>query len=254
MSERSSAADLPDHCRSCGEPLVGPYCSECGESHRHLRLSARALAEDVLDGLANLDTRVLRTVGELGVNPGKLGRDFLTGRRRPYVNPFKYALATFAFAMLVNQGLLYLHGVPSDPETARVAEFSLQWGQALNFAVMPVFALCIYGLFYGGPRLRGAVGAPRQLEWIEHYVLVLFALGQVALIQGLLAPFLRYLGIVGPIVFVVLPIFYVSWMCVGVCRTPWWSTVLRVSVAFIAGMQVPAGLLARWLAPELFAG
>lgn len=252
MPKPASGIAVPDTCRTCGEPLYGPYCSECGESHRYPRLSLRAILEDLLDGLVNLDTRVLRTVGELSVDPGRVGRDYLTGRRTPYVNPFKYALAAFTFAVLVNQGLIRLHGVPDDPTLARMTEFSLQWGQALNFAVLPVFALCLYGLFFGGPRLRGVVGAPRQLEWIEHYVLVLFAFGQVALLQGLFAPFMPYLGVVAPVVFLVLPVVYVSWMCVGVCRTPWWSTLLRVTVAFIAGMQVPAGLLTRLFAPELF--
>jgi hypothetical protein len=252
MAEPSRGA--PETCRTCEEPLFGPYCSACGESHRFPRLELRALLEDVLDGIANLDTRVLRTVGELTVDPARVGRDYLVGRRKPYVNPFKYALATFALAFAISQALISMHGVPSDPTAARAVEFSLNWGQAINFLVMPVFALCLYGLFYGPPR-KSVFGAPRQLEWIEHYVLVLFALGHVALLQGLFAPFAPYVGgVVQLLVFVVVPIAYVSWMFVGVCRTSWWSTVPRVAVGFIAGMQVPAGLLARAIAPGLFAG
>ena len=143
---------------------------------------------------------------------------------------------------------MWLHGVPSE---VKLAELHAQWGQVINFAAMPVFALCLFALFYGGPRLRGAMGAPRQLEWIEHYVLVLFALGHVALLQGLLSPFVPYLGPVAPFVFSLVPLGFVSWMYVGVCRTPWWSTLIRVSVAFIAGIQVPAGLLTRLIAPDL---
>lgn len=251
MAERQRETSMPSDCRSCGEALHGPFCSACGESHEHPRLVLADLAADVLDGLVNLDTRVLRTVGELSIEPGRVGRDYLTGRRKPYINPFKYALATFAFAVLVNRGLVWLHGLPSDPVLARVAEFSLTWSQAINFLAMPVFAVCLYGLFYGGPRLRGAVGAPRQLEWIEHYVLVLFSFAQVALFQALLAPFMAYLGVVGPVLFMAVPIAYVSWMYVGVCRTSWWSTLLRVALAFVAGMQVPAGLLTRLFAPGL---
>lgn len=245
----ASQGKRPESCRTCEEPLYGPYCSACGESHRFLRLELRALFEDVLDGLVNLDTRALRTVGELSVDPARVGRDFLVGRRKPYVNPFKYALATFALAIAFNQVLIRLGKIQSDP----ITEFSLHWGQALNFAVMPVFALCLYGLFYGPPRMRTALGAPRQLEWIEHYVLVLFAVGHVALLRGLLAPFVPYLGVVAQVLFfVVLPIVYVSWMFVGVCRTSWASTIPRVAVGFIAGMEVPARLLSRLIAPELF--
>ncbi|MFO7561920.1 MAG: DUF3667 domain-containing protein [Enhygromyxa sp.] len=246
MADASRA--VPEICRTCEEPLYGPYCSACGESHRFVRLELRALLEDVLDGIVNLDTRVLRTVGELSVDPARVGRDYLVGRRKPYINPFKYALATFALAVAISQGLILLGKVPESP----LVEFTLNWGQAINFAVMPVFALCLYGLFYGPPRMR-VLGAPRQLEWVEHYVLVLFALGHVALLQGLFSPFVPYLGAVAQVIFfLILPIAYVSWMFVGVCRTAWWSTIPRVAVGFIAGMQVPAGLLTRWIAPDLF--
>lgn len=244
---------MPTTCRNCGELLRGPFCSVCGQSHRFVRLELRALIEDAIDALRHVDTPVLRTVGELTVDPGRVGREYLVGRRIPYVNPFKFALASFASALLVNRGLIHLHGIPSDPHMARLVGFSLGWGQLITFAVMPVFALCLYGLFAGPPRRSGVLGAPRMLEWLEDYVLVLFALGHVALLQALLAPFVPHLGVVASVLFVVLPIVYVSWMFVGVCRTPWWSTLLRVSVAFIAGVQVPASLLARWFVPELFA-
>ncbi|HVI02075.1 MAG TPA: DUF3667 domain-containing protein [Enhygromyxa sp.] len=249
MAERA----MPTTCRNCGELLRGPYCSTCGQSHRFVRLELRALLEDMIDALRHVDTPVLRTVGELTVDPGRVGREYLVGRRIPYVNPFKFALVTFVLAIVVNQALIGMHGIPSDPQLARLVGFTLSWGQAIHFAVMPVFTLCLYGLFAGPPRLGGVLGAPRMLEWLEHFVLVLFALGHVALLQCLLAPFVPYLGVVAPALFVVLPILYVSWMFVGVCRTSWWSTLLRVSVAFIAGVQVPASLLARWFAPELFA-
>jgi hypothetical protein len=248
MAERAP----PNSCRNCGEPLRGSFCSTCGQSHRFVRLELRALIEDALDRLVKLDTRVLRTIGELTVDPGRVGREYLVGRRIPYAHPFKFALATFVLTMLVNRGLIHLHGIPAeDPQAVQLVEFTLRWGQAINFVVMPVFALCLYGLFAGPPRLRGVLGAPRMLEWIEDYVLVLFALGHVALLQSLLAPFVPYMGVVAPVLFAILPIIYVTWMFVGVCRTSWSSTLLRVSVAFIAGMLVPARLLALLIAPEL---
>lgn len=246
MAERA----MPTTCRNCGELLRGPFCSACGQSHRFVRLELRALVEELWDDLVNLDTPALRTMGELSVDPGKVGREYLVGRRIAYANPFKYALATFTFALLFNRALVWLKGMPAG-DAAQLVEFSLHCGQAIQFAVLPVFTLCLHGLFAGPPRAGGVLGAPRMLEWIEHFVLVLFALGHVALLQGLLAPFVPYLGVFASALFVVLPIAYVSWMFVGVCRTSWWSTVLRVSVAFIAGMLVPTRLLVLLFAPEL---
>lgn len=249
---RSSVAELPPDCRNCSEPLTGVYCSACGESHRHARLELGTLLAEVLDGLVNLDTRVLRTVGELSVGPGQVVRDYLDGRRVPYVGPFKYAFATFTFAFAVAHALAWLGKLPGepnpDPDAVELQVLMLHWGQTLNFLVMPVFALALQLGFAGRPRAGGAIGSARPLRWIEAYVLVLFALGHVALLQGLLTPFLPYVGFVGLVVFAALPIFWVAWTLVELARTPWWSTLLRVALAFVIGLQLPAIALARAIA------
>ena len=252
MAELASDEAGPRACRNCGERLRGAYCHACGESHRHRRLELRALLVEIAEGLVNPDKPIPRTISELTVDPGRLGRDYLTGRRKPYLNPLGYVLVTGVFAALVNRGLAWMQGPPGDPQLADLSAFTLGWGLAIDFALIPLFALCVYALFYGAPRLGGALGAPRQLEWIEHYVLALFAFGHVALLLGLSFPFWPYLGAAVPALLVLGAIVYLSWMCVGVYRTPWWSTLLRVGVAFIAGIQVPAGLLGRLIAPELF--
>jgi hypothetical protein len=230
-------------CRSCDTPLHGRYCSACGESHKHNRLELRVLAEDALEGLVNLDTRALRTIGDLTVAPVQVCRDYLDGRRIQYVNPFKYALATFAFVFLVAELLSHLHGQPADANLAALMAFQLRWGQWLNFVAMPLLALLMLPLF---------MTAPRRLRWIEHYVLVLFAFGHVALLQGLFKPLLGEFGAAGQVLVAVLPLAYLSWIATGICGASWWTTTLRVLVAFVVMQLVVAG--AVWLVvPELFA-
>jgi len=249
MSKSGTHAAATSHCRSCAERLYGPYCSACGEAHHYERLELRWLAADALERLQNLDTQVLRTVGDLSAEPGRVGRYYLVGRRAGYVNPFKFAIATFVFAIAVNEALLALHGIPSDPLAGRIMQFTLRWGQLFTFAVLPLFALCVFKLFSGPPRW-GVLGGGRQLRWIEHYVLVLFAFGQVALFQGLLTPLVAHVGVAAVVLFTVLPVVYMSWMVVGVCRTPWVSTIVRV--AYMLGMQLLPTVFARLLAPALF--
>ena len=130
---------------------------------------------------------------------------------------------------------------------------ALRWGQLINFAILPLFALGLMKLFSGPPRF-GIMGGGRQLRWIEHYVLVLFAFGHIALVQGLLAPLVPHLGVASVALFTVLPVLYLSWMFVGVCRTPWLSTIVRVSLAYIVGIQLLATVIAWLIAPELVAG
>ncbi len=79
---------VPSHCVTCGEPLSGRYCSQCGErsldGHTY---SLRHFAAEALENLAHLDGRILRTFRALLVRPGALAKDFLDGRRKPYLGP-----------------------------------------------------------------------------------------------------------------------------------------------------------------------
>lgn len=209
----------PLRCSSCDERLHGPYCSACGESHRYTRLELPALVEDVLDRLLELDTRVLRTIGELSVAPARVCRDYLDGRRVRYIHPFKYALATFALVYAIAELSTYLHGPPSDPQMALV----LRWGPLLTMLAMPVLAMVMMPLF---------ANAPRKLTWVEHDVVVLYSLGHVALLQSLLNPMVTRFEIAGVVVFGLLPLAFSSWVAVGVYETRWWTTVPRVIVGF----------------------
>jgi hypothetical protein len=207
----------------------------------HGRLELRPLVEQAFDGLVNLDTRALRTIGELSVAPGKVCRAYLDGRRVPYVNPFKYAFASFTFAVLVAELLIQLDGAPSDPVEAQLSAFSLRWGMVINFLAMPLLAACLWPLFFS---------APNRLRWVEHYVLVLFAFGHVALLQGLLLPLLQQLGPPGTVVTALLPVVWLCWAAVQTHEGRWWSTIPRVLLAFAAMQAVVFGVI-QLLAPDL---
>lgn len=81
-------------CLNCGEKLRGDFCSRCGQEAVDLHRPLPQLASDFLDSVLNLDARVLRTVRLLLFRPGRLTREYLTGRRVRYVRPLRlYLLA-----------------------------------------------------------------------------------------------------------------------------------------------------------------
>jgi hypothetical protein len=75
-------------CVTCGRPIGGRYCADCGEQapHEH-SYSLRHFFEDALENLIHLDGRVFRSFRALLVAPGQLPSDFLRGRRKPYMGP-----------------------------------------------------------------------------------------------------------------------------------------------------------------------
>ena len=80
---RPATALTVEPCPSCGAPRPGPFCAACGEkrldpAHDH---SLRWLAGQILEGVLQWDTKLLRTFGTLLRRPGQLTRDHLDGRR-----------------------------------------------------------------------------------------------------------------------------------------------------------------------------
>ena len=96
-------------CVTCEAPLVGPYCSECGErvSDPESLTLRHFFAHTVVHELLHVDGALWRTLRLLFTRPGALCLEFAAGRRRPYVNPFRLLLiAIVAYTLLASSGLI----------------------------------------------------------------------------------------------------------------------------------------------------
>jgi hypothetical protein len=100
-------AEQPDSCVSCGEQLLGTWCHACGEKRRDPRdLTLRAFAGYAVEAVTNADAKLWVTLRRLVRRPGALTRDFMEGRRRPFVAPLQlFLLANLVFFVLLQVGI-----------------------------------------------------------------------------------------------------------------------------------------------------
>ncbi|MGD8385084.1 MAG: DUF3667 domain-containing protein [Lysobacterales bacterium] len=88
-------------CLNCGTPLKGPYCYFCGQPDRNFVRFFPALVRDLMEDFLDLDSRFIRTFKPLLFHPGRLTRDFLSGRRYRYTPPLRlYMFLSIAFFLL----------------------------------------------------------------------------------------------------------------------------------------------------------
>ncbi|MFN3669857.1 MAG: DUF3667 domain-containing protein [Brevundimonas sp.] len=83
-------------CSDCGATTSGNFCAHCGQP-THVHRTLLHLGEEVLHGVMHFDARVWRTLPLLALNPGRLTREWIHGRRTRYVSP----LALFLFTVFV---------------------------------------------------------------------------------------------------------------------------------------------------------
>ena len=90
------AGDAEGNCTDCGQPVEGRFCSNCGQP-THVHRSLAHLGEEMLHGVLHFDARIWRTLPLLAINPGRLTREWVQGRRTRYVSP----LAMFLFTVFL---------------------------------------------------------------------------------------------------------------------------------------------------------
>lgn len=101
----SSLLDEPSSgpaCLNCGSPAVDEYCAHCGQPYRGgERLTIRGLLAEFGHKFLNLERGLLRTARDLTIRPGAMMRDYVTGKRKTYVNPFTYLVFGTAVNLVV---------------------------------------------------------------------------------------------------------------------------------------------------------
>lgn len=96
--------NAPDmYCRNCSAPIRGQYCAGCGQRSISRVITMWELTRDMVGDLADLDSRIWRSLIPLLTKPGHLTADYLKGRRARYMPPFRmYLVLSILFFLLVS--------------------------------------------------------------------------------------------------------------------------------------------------------
>ncbi len=95
--DSAAGGDRPeDQCENCGALLHGPYCSQCGQKSADRIVPVWHMINEALEAVFELDVRVFRTFPKFLFLPGRLTKEYIEGRRKRYIRPFRlYLFATF---------------------------------------------------------------------------------------------------------------------------------------------------------------
>lgn len=87
-------------CQNCGYKDRGNFCSNCGQSFAELNRPLKDILAEVGD-IVNLDSRIFRSIPPFLFKPGFLTREYLAGKRKKYMSPFRlYLLMSLLFFFL----------------------------------------------------------------------------------------------------------------------------------------------------------
>ncbi len=91
------------YCQNCEAQLVGPFCSDCGQSAKSRRGPIWQVSAEFLQDTLALDSKTFQSLFTLIFRPGKLTKAFLEGKRHSVLPPVRLYLAISLLFFLVFQ-------------------------------------------------------------------------------------------------------------------------------------------------------
>ena len=81
-------------CSNCFLPISGNHCSNCGQRTSVEKVTFSETFQDINNAILSLDAPLVKSIGLLFYNPGKLFRNYLSGQRRKYYKPVSFFILT----------------------------------------------------------------------------------------------------------------------------------------------------------------
>ena len=97
-------------CKNCGAALSveNSFCAACGAKTIKDRITIKGLVSDLFQNVFGWDNKYFKTIKTLILHPGVLLREYVSGTRKKYMNPFSFlgigvTLALFIFNIFSTQ-------------------------------------------------------------------------------------------------------------------------------------------------------
>ena len=75
-------------CKSCQNVFSGNFCNQCGEKILTAKeRSFKTITNNILQTITFADSRLIRTLWQVIINPGTLSHDFVNGKRVNHISP-----------------------------------------------------------------------------------------------------------------------------------------------------------------------
>ncbi len=146
-------------CRNCGNTNTSPYCGNCGQRSSVYKVTFRETFQDLADNLFSISAPLPRTLKYLIINPGKLLREYLQGKRKKYYKPISFFILATALYLFVRWAIGYdlignndlYESTPGqvDPDLSReAAKFMFQNLNSMAFFFVLTMSLCLKAFFF----------------------------------------------------------------------------------------------------------
>lgn len=141
------------YCRNCGAQISGNYCHECGQRTKVDKVTFKETFQDIAANFFSINAPFFKTLKLLFINPGKLFRAYLGGKRKSYYKPVSFFVLITLLYLIIRAIIDY------DPfQNATIAVKDDTQSQLLtkarNFMLLNIDKFLFLFVFYLGILLK----------------------------------------------------------------------------------------------------
>ncbi|WP_299051665.1 DUF3667 domain-containing protein [uncultured Polaribacter sp.] len=77
------------------------FCPDCGQANKGDKITFKSFVYEMFNGFFNFEAKFWNTIIPLLTKPGKVSKDYITGKRQRYSNPFRFYLTVSILFFLI---------------------------------------------------------------------------------------------------------------------------------------------------------
>lgn len=218
-------------CKNCNQQVLENFCSFCGQSTSVDTITFKETFNDFLESVFSVNAPLVLTFRLLILNPGKLFREYLSGKRKTYYKPVSFfILSTFLYLVLrsvINYNPVSLEGVNVDGEL--LVEASKYMVKNINnILFLLVVALGIFlKLFF-----------LKRHSLAEFLAISFYLVGIYTLMGAIFMFYLRFVNPTPKYVTFILFFFYIVYAFISFFQVKKIKVALKVCLVFLFSFMV----------------
>jgi hypothetical protein len=220
-------------CKNCNSKISDRYCSSCGQRTTIDKVTFKETFQDLIDVVFSINSPLFLTIKLLLINPGKLFREYLSGKRKTYYKPVSFFILTTIVFVLLRAFLNY------DPMKDIAVVGSHKLNQSLinsagifmakninNVIFTFVFSLAIFlKLFFY-----------KKYSFVEYLAISFYVIGFYVILTSVLMFGLQYAGRQYKILPFILLFFYIIYVLISLFQRK--NLLLILKIIFIYVLSV----------------
>jgi len=198
---------MDQSCRNCGNAVNTAFCGVCGQA-AYRQVTFRRLFRESLLRAFDLEDGFLHTLTSLSLRPGRVIRDYVQGRRKPFTNPVSYCfLVVTIYALTIN--ILDVEiSIPG------VLEFS-DIERRVYHILHGLLAYLVFFILWPVAAIQAWLFRESGLRIAETYAFSLFVFGHVNLVSAVFAAAGWLAGVPGIATLMAIQFVYLVWAMSG---------------------------------------